>query len=164
MRQNQYYASDSDESDISEEEVASRNHTVAHASERLNGEPYEAQATRPAEEGLLGGRSTDAGSGPVMQELRKLRRLDLLSVQIQRESTDGQSSSPAQLVSEASVVDRPLFFPEPFETRLPYRVVSRMGDKKYSGVMLDEERIVGLAVSDVPFSLIGRRWIDRICW
>ncbi|KIM55698.1 hypothetical protein SCLCIDRAFT_134153 [Scleroderma citrinum Foug A] len=116
VRQNQYYASDRDGSDISEEEVALRNRTVAHASEKLNGEP---QATRPPEEGAL-------------------------------DSTDGLRCSPAQLITEASVVERPLFFPEPFETTLPYRMVSRMGEKKYSGVMLDEERIVGVSYPASP--------------
>ena len=119
---------------------------ICRTIERSN---HHIQAGGPSEERTMSGSGADTCPGPGTQEFLRLHRLDFPGVQIQRESNNGQRSSPALLVREGSVIERPLFFPEPFETTLPYRMVWRSEDKKYSGVMLDEERIIGLAVSDV---------------
>ncbi|KAI6154469.1 hypothetical protein EDD17DRAFT_1490102 [Pisolithus thermaeus] len=64
-------------------------------------------------------------------------------------------------ITEPSVEDHPLFFPVPFETALPYRELWHEQEVEYSGIMVDEERIVCLQVSDIRF--IGWRSVWLIC-
>ncbi|KAI6011043.1 hypothetical protein BKA83DRAFT_4397458 [Pisolithus microcarpus] len=56
-------------------------------------------------------------------------------------------SKHPRLITEPSVEDHPSFFPEPFETALPYRDMWYEPEVEYSGIMVDEERIVCLQQS-----------------
>ncbi|KAI6127159.1 hypothetical protein F5141DRAFT_996817 [Pisolithus sp. B1] len=53
-------------------------------------------------------------------------------------------SKHPRLITEPSVEDHPLFFPVPYETALPYRELWHEQEVEYSGIMVDEERIVCL--------------------
>ncbi|KAL4065608.1 hypothetical protein V8B97DRAFT_1984206 [Scleroderma yunnanense] len=135
VRQSQCWTSVGDGSDTPEEKE-----TSPKCAEHAN----EASQNLGLVEKLSGGCSGDASPSRVTQEPRSSCTLGPLGTTNQQVPPDIKRSPP-RLVTEPTVEDHPLFFPAPLETTLPYRMVERLGDTKYSGVMLDEERIVGLS-------------------
>jgi hypothetical protein len=62
--------------------------------------------------------------------------------------TSDASISENRLVTTPSRIEANAMFGEDVVTRLPYRTLSRIGPVQYSGIMIDEERLVGLKVRD----------------
>ncbi|KAH7886541.1 hypothetical protein F5I97DRAFT_1966709 [Phlebopus sp. FC_14] len=55
-----------------------------------------------------------------------------------------EKKSSIRLVDYPTAIDQPMFFTSPIETRLPYREMRREELMSFSGVMIDDERLVGL--------------------
>ncbi|KIN93366.1 hypothetical protein M404DRAFT_1009005, partial [Pisolithus tinctorius Marx 270] len=157
VRQNQYYrVDDGDTTDTSKADAISigapptpkpsRNpwNSIAIAT---NGELYRMPTVGHSEEEELDNTGED-DDGPVVFAPDPLQIMSFSRQQFamhqQRLRQRNTGSKRASLVTEPSVEEYPLFFSAPFETALPYRELQHEQEVEYSGIMVDEERIVGL--------------------